>query len=791
LEAELAVVQQLGFASFFLTVAEVVSITKQMGIRVAARGSGAGSLINHLLGISALHPLSHGFVMERFLSPLRSSLPDIDIDVESHRRLEVYQAVFNRFGADRVAAVSMMDTYRVRHAIRDVGKALALPAAEIGIMAKAFPRIRARDIRRALTELPELAQSGLGKLHASGALNHFVELVEGLDKLPRNVAMHPCGVLLSDSALLDRTPVQASGAEIPMSHFDKDDVETMGFLKLDILGIRMQSAMAHAVEQIAITEKTEIDLDRIDLTDDATFRLIQSTRTLGCFQIESPGQRELVGKFGPSSFNDLIIDISLFRPGPVKSDMITPFLNARHGWKPANYLHERLKPILQETAGVVVFHEQVIRIVAEVTGCSLAEADEVRRRLGNWDEHPQVRGWFYPAGIKNGFDLDVVDAVWAILRAFASFGFCKAHAGAFALPTYQSAWLKSNHPAAFFAGILTHDPGMYPKRLILQDARNFAVPVLAVDINKSKDVYLVEKVDGVQGIRIPLSELKGISEAEVQSIIRAAPFTSMNDLWERANISKPVLQRLILVGAFDEMYGINPFRPKPAAATRRDLFVHASDLERSAVRRVDKSDLLFTEITPADPIPTGLPELELDEILQAEIEYLGMDISGHVLQSFEDLIKTLNLTRAADLLSQRSQKEIFIAGVKVATQTPPIRSGKRVVFVTLEDSTGPVDVTFFEDVQNEFNSQIFNNWLLLVRGVVRRTGERGVSIRGTGCWDLNQVKAVYDLALNAHKSPDPAAAIAAVTEFIKQPVGRIERVSDSPKLWHTSPGTPG
>ncbi len=376
LEAELSTISQLGFATYFLTVAEVVDLTKKLNIRVAARGSGAGSLVNFALGISGVDPIVNGLLMERFLSPLRTALPDIDIDVESHRRLAVYDAIIERFGAERAICLSMRDTYRVRHAIRDVGAALGYPAGEIDLFAKSLPRIKAKDVRKALSELPELKRSSFYKLFTQGKLDTYLDLVEKLDGLPRNLAMHPCGVLLSNSELLNRTPVITSASGYPMSEFDKDDVETLGLLKLDVLGVRMQSALSHAVSEIKNTEKIEIELEKIDLADKKTFELIQSTKVLGCFQIESPGQRELIGKFSPEVFNDLIIDISLFRPGPMKSGMIEPFLKARGGFSEADYLHSDLKPILQETWGVVVFHEQVIRLISLVTGCSLAAADE-------------------------------------------------------------------------------------------------------------------------------------------------------------------------------------------------------------------------------------------------------------------------------------------------------------------------------------------------------------------------------------------------------------------------------
>ncbi|MEU0111436.1 PHP domain-containing protein, partial [Streptomyces sp. NPDC006251] len=311
---ELDIIAHHGFASYFLTVAQVVDDVREMGIRVAARGSGAGSLVNHLLGIAHADPIEHRLLMERFLSKERVVLPDIDIDVESARRLEVYRAIIGRFGTERVATVAMPETYRVRHAIRDVGAALSMDPAEIDRVAKSFPHIRARDARAALEELPEL-RALAGEKEKYGRL---WELVEALDALPRGVAMHPCGVLLSDASLLARTPVMpTSGEGFPMSQFDKDDVEDLGLLKLDVLGVRMQSAMAHAVAEVERVSGERVDLDALPPGDPETYRLIRSTETLGCFQIESPGQRDLVGRLQPAGFHDLVVDISLFRPGPI------------------------------------------------------------------------------------------------------------------------------------------------------------------------------------------------------------------------------------------------------------------------------------------------------------------------------------------------------------------------------------------------------------------------------------------------------------------------------------------
>ncbi len=814
LDAELAVIASLGYPTYFLTVAEVTDLIRARGVRVAARGSGAGSLVNHLLGISGVDPIRHRLLMERFCSPLRAELPDIDVDVESARRTEIYEAVLERFGGERVTCVSMMDTYKVRHAVRDVGAALGMPPAEVDEIAKAFPHIRARDARHAVADLPELRSRGLG----SPRMSTFFDLVEALDGLPRHIALHPCGVILSNAGMLDRTPVEASWLGFPMSQFDKDDVETLGFLKLDVLGIRMQSAMAHAVAEVERVTGERIDLDdeaQVSHDDADTFELIRTTRTLGMFQIESPGQRELVGKLGPTAFEDLVVDISLFRPGPVKSDMITPFLESRHGWRERRFLHPSLVPALEETEGVVVFHEQVLLIVAETTGVSLAQADEVRRSMGTPQGQEDVEAWWRPAAAARGYSAEDRDRIWEVLKSFASFGFCKAHAAAFALPTFHSAWLKTHHPAAFLAGVLTHDPGMYPKRLLLDDARSFGIPVLGLDVNASGDTYRIEPVEDAgdgdggdedtvpgwrrepqpYGIRLSLADVKGISEAEVARVLAGQPYSDLGDFWTRARASRPVTERLVLAGAFDSLHGTSgPALGRRGRVTRRDLLLHVAELDRwergggagrgtrgrrpprpgtvdghrlalptSAVREVETAGAdvreraaaqsqAAREVVPAQAQPTqltldlgdrprlvvgaGLPEMTGPERVRAELDVLGLDVSAHVVAFYDPLLTALGVTRSRDLLASRSRREVWVAGVKVATQTPPVRSGRRVVFLTLDDGTGPADCTFFEDVQGPYAEVVFHSWMLLVRGVLRRTGDRGVSIRATGAWEL-------------------------------------------------------
>ncbi len=840
LEDELAVIGTLGFESYFLTVADVVQLIRDLGIRCAARGSGAGSLVNYALGVSGVDPMAHGLLMERFLSPLRHALPDIDLDVESHRRTEIYEKVLETFGGQRVSCVAMLETYRVRHAVRDVGAALSLPPAEVDAMAKAFPHVRARDAKAALRDLPELRAAGLGEQRLEVLFN----LVESLDGLPRHIALHPCGVLLSDSSLRQRTPMEASFGGFPMSQFDKDDVEDLGLLKLDVLGIRMQSSMAHALDEITRTQPPgpTPDIDNLAPFDDPdTYDMIAHRATLGCFQIESPGQRELVGKFGPETFHDIIVDISLFRPGPVKSDMVTPFLEARQGWRTPEYLHPSFIPALEQTGGVVVFHEQVIMLISIATGCSLAQGDEVRRALGDKQGQEEVRQWLWPKAQAKGYTEPIIEELWHILVAFASFGFCKAHAAAFALPTYQSAWLKRHYPAHFIAGILTHDPGMYPKRLLLEEARRMGIRILGLDVNHSDGTYHVEREDCQEealdldatalprtwqepmavaglptisgwGIRLSLADVKGMGEAEIGRIVAGQPYASLSDFWGRAGVDHPVAERLVLAGAFDRLYGIGRHAAvaRREQVTRRDLLLALADLHRmrrsderarsraggrrrhsvlqgiedpGALARAQSQKTLvpkgqaiqaafdFSEGEEAvDVVSTGLPEMDDDQRLRSELEILGLDASQHIMERYLPFLRAFGATSSQRLLQQRNRAEVFICGVKVATQTPPVRSGRRVVFLTLDDSTGPTDVTFFEDAQGPYASTVFNSWMLMVRGIIRRTGPRGISIRATGAWDLGLLHDAWRGALDAGATAE--AALAAVGEIVNaKPVG--------------------
>jgi error-prone DNA polymerase len=562
----------------------------------------------------------------------------------------------------------------------------------------------------------------------------------------------------------------------------------------------------------------------------------------------------------------------------------------------------------------VVFHEQVIEMIACFGGVSNAEADEKRRALGDVEGMAETRLWFFPAALGRGYSLPVVEAVWKVIEAFASFGFCKAHAAAFALPTYQSAWLKAHYPAHFLAGVLTHDPGMYPKRLILEDARQCGIAILGLDVNSSEKEYVVERMSSLDepppivlgqtsrpdpsergwpdgrawGIRLALAEVKGVNAGEVERIVAARPYHSLTDFWHRAQVSRPIAERLVLAGAFDSVYGLGSIVGaaggvrRRTKVTRRDLLLQVAELDRHAraVQRAGRArglaagrlrgrgtpaprpaDLRVEEAAArtstdpgaregsvplerhplgtqgvwakaaaqsraaADPRPvtsvqltldlgdepqehiSGLPEMTAEEQMRAELEILGLDASRHVVDTYADFLDALGAVRSLDLLRQRSRSEILVAGVKVATQTPPVRSGRRVVFLTLDDGTGPVDATFFEDAQGPYAATVFGSWLLVVRGEVRRTGHRGISLRATGAWPLTELHARWQKdgidAVRARLAERPELeevvhhrVLTHSSGFQMSPYADVkpsgESVKDvARKLWHRSPGSPG
>ncbi len=853
LDHEIAVIDGAGLHDLFLAVADVVVDVQAAGILVACRGSAAGSLVCFALGISDVDPMANGLAFERFMHPYRDELPDIDLDVESHRREDVYDLVIARYGEHRVATVGMFETFQARSAVRGVGAALGLPAEEVDHVARRLPRLRGRDVERALANLPELAGSRLD----AGRLGTLLDLVRRVDGLPRHLAMHPCGILLGDDALLDRTPVQRSAHGYPVSQFDKDDVAAMGLLKLDVLGVRMLSAMRHCLDLVNGVQHEEsvpraptrtaaeadvpgwiagpFALDMVAHDDPATYALIRTTHSVGMFQIESPGQRELLGRLQPTRFGDLIAEISLFRPGPMRADMITPYVARRHGEEPVRYAHPALGPVLAETFGVIVYHEQVMGVLSALTGCDAAEADLLRRRLGDPAGRRFVRDLVLERASEQGFDHDTAESVFEDVASFASFGFCKAHAAAFAVPTERSAFLKAHLFPEFMAGLITHDPGMYPRRMLVEECRLMGVPVLGPDVVRSDRHAHVEVVDqaladlrlglsdaraasaggavgadvqaalpagwswpqgaadplpptgrdagrredgGRWAVRLGLEGVGGLGHEEVDRILMSRPFMRVTELRDRTRIGRDAAIALVGSGALDTLARVGQIDGPRDRRSLRLLVEEAWALRGTRSRGARSTgarsrgadsagrggalqaslDIELSEAPPALPPESGAARV------RGELHTTGIDISAHVVGFYVPLLRVLGVVHASRFRELPAGERVRVAGLRVALQSPPQRSGDRVVFLTLDDRTGQVQVTFFPRALADCAWVAREAELVLVEGVVSRRGRRGATLVGRRAWDLARLwRAWHDgvLAQALHERGTPAPHLAA------------------------------
>ncbi|MCI9887057.1 DNA polymerase III subunit alpha [Micrococcales bacterium 31B] len=771
---ELDVIRNFSFETYFLTVADVSELISKMGVRHQARGSAVGSLVVYLLGISHVDPLEHDLLFERFLGIARETLPDIDIDVESARRHDIYNAIFKRYGSERVTLLSMQNRYRARGAIRDAGLALGMGEDLIDMIAKNVHRLNASNVTSMLRERPEL-RAILDLMEDNPKIQMLLDSAHKIDRLPRHLSMHPCGVILGNQDLLSTTPVQPSGLKIPMSQFGKDDINDMGLLKLDILGVRMQSSISYSLDQIArvhgpaaglsaglprdahyLKPDGHIDLSAVPLDDKATYETICTTHTIGMFQIESPGQRELVGKLQPVEFDDLIADISLFRPGPMKGDMIKPFINLRLGVGSPDYLHPSFAGFLRDSGSVVIYHEHIMRILHTCMGVSLSEADALRRIMGSHLEEVERRFRTETAanldehGRRRFNDADI-ERIWQVVAGFGSFGFCKAHAAAFAHTTYETAWLKTHYPAEFLCGLLQHDPGMYPRRLLVAEARRLQVPVLPVDINLSRTDYYVERLvetplgeptrAGDLGIRSAFKDVRGITEATLKRIAAEQPFTGVRDFYTRVSPPRDMMHRLGALGAFDSLFGPEVERGSVMAVVRNLISVPKPT---SRPPLTQESSLFEFD----EPIPIA-PPVSAEERTAHELEYLGTELNQHLIETYRPMLTDMGVTPAEALNTLRPHTEVVVAGVRVATQTPPMKSGKRVVFISLDDGTGCSDATFFNEAQEASGPYLFNTRLMAIKGTIRRTGAKGVSIQASEAWDLKELWRTWQEARSA------------------------------------------
>jgi len=722
LEQELITIKKLGFCGYFLVVWDIVRWARERGIRCQARGSAIDSLVVYVLDISNVDPIEHDLLFERFMHPLRHEPPDIDLDIDRRRRDEVRDYIYQKYGAENVACVGTINTYMARGAIRDAGKALQVPQELIEEACKGIHYLSVSSLLEYADSRPELKKSDIYK---RPELADFFKLCTAIDGFPKHMSVHLGGLLIGDGSLSELVPLEwSSGGDI-ISQYDKDDIEKLGIVKMDLLALPTLTVIGDTLNSIKKNHGIEIDLDKIDRNDPEAFAMLRDGKSIGTFQLESPAQREMAGRLLPNHFEDIIVSISLVRPGPLKSNMDKAYLPRRHGKEPVAYLHPRLKNALSETLGVILYQEQVLKIAHDLAGMSYAEADGFRRAMTHdrtEGEMEKMRDSFISSAARNGVSRRIAEKVFEQLAAFAAYGFCKAHAAAYAELAYQTLWLKCHYPAEFFAAVLSNQPmGYYPSRVLMADARRLGVKMLPLDINESFDNYTVE--DGA--IRVSLRQLKGMSKEALESILseRAkSEFTSLRDFVLRANTSQPIIENLIKVGAFDS-FGV-----------RNELlseFPKLINLKHKIGKGVRP---LFEDIKP-ESIPAA--EVTYDDRkanMLVERELLSLDLSAHPLD-FSCIDN--GFTRMKDLHSIATGKSIKIAGSVIRYQTPPTRNGNRVVYVIMEDGTGIADVTVFSDVQEKCGQVLFREGWLIIRGKVHRRGPKAISIIAEDLSPLN------------------------------------------------------
>ncbi|MBS3873562.1 MAG: DNA polymerase III subunit alpha [Firmicutes bacterium] len=721
LDYELSVIRELGFVEYFLVVWDIVNFARSEKIRCSGRGSAGDSLVAYVLGITAADPVDNNLIFERFLNPERRGMPDIDLDFDSARRDEVLAYVYHRYSESKVAMVGTVNTYSSRSALREVAKALSFSSSEISHLAAFMPRTAASNMEAAIEKLPELSSFPKGPRY-----DDLLAICAELEGVPRHLSVHLGGVVISREPLTDLVPLEWSAKGIIVTQYDKDDIEALGLVKMDLLGLRVLSAIQYAVDSLARAE-VHISTSEIPLDDPKTFALLQSTHTVGVFQLESPGMRELLGRLQPTTFSDVVANIALFRPGPMQADMISPFIARRHGEEEVSYSHESLRPILGETYGVIVYQEQVLQVAAALAGFSLGQGDLLRRAMTkncSPEELETIQTAFLAGCRERHVANEVAETVFKQLAAFAAYGFNKGHAANFGLVAYQTAYLKAHYPAHFLAGVLNNQPmGFYPSRVVLNEARLSGIAILPLDLGHSKYDFTVEG----SALRVGLMCIPSFTAAHyalLEDNRTAQELQSLSDALRRLPFPEQLWQSLLQAGALD-CFG--------ARSSLANTILHSFATTKKATRGQFS---LWIEEEASD---YGSAPPSLKERLRGELAITGLTYTMHPLRLYEDYYRKLNITYSADLLKQTHGARLKVAGFIVARQTPPTRSKQRVIFLTIEDPTGLIDVAVFSHAQQKYAACALEATLLYIEGTVRRTGRRSVSINAEKVLDLRSV----------------------------------------------------
>lgn len=734
LRRELCCIEDLGFAPYFLIAHEAVEIAREKGVPVTGRGSAANSLVAYALGLTQPEPFAGGLLFERFLHEDRRDAPDIDLDLCSRRRDEVRDELMRRYEGAGTAVAATAGTFSLRGAVRVAARALGHTPKEMDELARHVPtRVRDRDREidpvtgweQALSE-PAMRGHPLQDRKRYGLL---MELAWNLRGRLHEPGTHLAGVVFGtrESHLSGLVPLEPSGRPgLVRAQYDKDDLEYVGIPKLDLLGLRMHTALSEAGELASRRLGETVDPLSPPPNDRETYRLIRTGRTAGMFQLESPGQMALSRRLGPRRFADLVAQISLFRPGPVRGDLVTPYVMRRNGEEEYAVPLPELDRILRPTYGVLVYQEQVLAVARAVAGFSLAEGDQLRRAMtkergpGAMDG---LRREFVRRAGARGVPPGKAEGVFDWIEGFASYGFSAAHAASFAELAYASAYMRTHHPAEFFAGIMNAQPmGFYSPRVVLNEARRAGIEILAPDVNLSQSGFSVER--GGKALRVGLRYAKGLSRKAVRSILDerdGRPFRSVADLYRRTEVGRDALENLIRAGFLDALV---PGGNRTALLSRTARLPRK--LRQGALQGelAHPSSLLGERDGTGDVVHLPPPVVETERV---QWRALGLNVARHPLFPFRERLEALGVTPAVRVLDLPHGTRARAAGITEIVQRPPTRSGRPVWFVLIEDESGLLQATVFEDVYRRYGHVLHHEGALLLDGTVQRDARRGFS----------------------------------------------------------------
>ena len=702
-EHELELISSLEYEPYFLTVHDIVSYARSQGILCQGRGSAANSAVCFCLGITEVDPGRMAMLVERFISKERNEPPDIDVDFEHERREEVIQYIYRKYGRERAALTATVITYQPRSALRDVGKALGLSGLQVDRLARSMQWWDGREV-----DTSRVVEAGLDP--ESPVIRRLLYLVRQLMRFPRHLSQHVGGFVISRGPLSELVPVEnATMKDRTVIQWEKDDLDDLGLLKIDVLGLGMLTAIRRSFGLIRQFDGREYSLATVPAEDPVVYDMICEGDTMGVFQIESRAQMAMLPRLKPRNYADLVIEVAIIRPGPIQGDMVHPYLRRRNKEEEVDYPSEDVRAVLERTLGVPIFQEQVMQLAVVAAGFTPGEADRLRRAMAAWKR----RGGLGPfeekliQGMrKRGYSDEFAQQIFHQIEGFGEYGFPESHSASFALLVYVSCWLKCHEPAAFTCALLNSQPmGFYSASQLTQDLMRHGVEVRPVDVNHSKwDCSLERREDGKAAMRIGLRQIKGLSEAAGEKVVELrenGPFTSIQQLLERTGLNRKNMGALAAAGAFKSLDG------------------HRHKV-RWTVVGVEEPTPLLTSLDRYEPAPMLRKPTEGQNIV-ADFKSLGLSLERHPLALLRERLDSLRYVRSHDLATMPSGRKVRVAGLVITKQRPGTASG--VTFITLEDETGLVNLILWRKNAEEQREVLLNARLMGVQGELQIEGK--------------------------------------------------------------------